>query len=594
MNLHTKHFLIGVVICLLSACSSTQKSRSLTPKVSEKKVEPVRKTQNNFELIQAQRTKAEFDNFFFTGQKEKMTGNSQNAVWNFEQALKIEPKNHAVLYELAVGYFNQNQYVKAEDAIKKAVAIDKENKWYRILQADIYQNQRKWADAAKTYSDLIDLYPDNKEFYGSLATYYTILGKTNDAAKVYDRMGKQFGDNEQAAVSKHKLYFEAGKFKEALVEIKKLVEADPTNKRYLQMLAQTYFKVGDNDKAFETFKKLEEKFPGDPMTSLALAEFYYKKGDKPKSSEYLLSAFASPQMGVDQKIQILYQNYLMQKMSDKMRAEAYQLLDEVVKVHPTEAKGWAIYADFLMVENRKEDARIKYRKAIEFRKDVFSVWQQLLTIEFELRDYKTLNEESEKALEYFPSQPIIYYFSGNAKLELKKFKEAAEAFQNGLNLNGDNRNLETQLQLGLAEAYYRQEDLTNAFATFDKVLAYDSVTNLLALNNYAYYLSVKKMNLAKAERMSKKTIEVEPNNASYLDTYGWILFINGKYKEAADYIKKALDLDKTSYEVFEHYGDVLFKLGNTDEAVANWKKAKELGSDSKTIDKKISEKRIIE
>jgi Tfp pilus assembly protein PilF len=98
----------------------------------------------------------------------------------------------------------------------------------------------------------------------------------------------------------------------------------------------------------------------------------------------------------------------------------------------------------------------------------------------------------------------------------------------------------------------------------------------------------------KAEAMSKKSLEKEPQNASYLDTYGWILYQRGKYEEAAKYIIQSLDIEKNNAEVNEHYGDVQYKLGNVDKAVEYWKNAKQYGSDSPTLDKKISNQKIVE
>ena len=117
-------------------------------------------------------------------------------------------------------------------------------------------------------------------------------------------------------------------------------------------------------------------------------------------------------------------------------------------------------------------------------------------------------------------------------------------------------------------------------------------SNALVLNNYAYYLAVRGEQMEKAEEMSKKSLEKEPENASYLDTYGYILFKNGKYEEAEKYIKKSLDKEPESGEINEHYGDVQYKLGNKEAAMDYWKKAKKYGSEGEDLKKKIEEGKL--
>lgn len=538
--------------------------------------------------------KLEFDRVFFEGQKEKLLGNFENAAKHFENATKIDNQSGVSYYELANAYMNMRKFAMAEQAAKISIDRDGKNKWYRILLADVYQNQKKWAEAAGVYEKLTELYPDNTDYYFNLAALYLMLDKPNDAVKVYDRVEKKFGPLENILLQKHKIYYESGKYEKALDEINKLVKSDPENIKYQQILAQTYLKAGKEAQAFELFKKIQEKDTSNANLQLVLAEYYFKKGEKTKSFEMLKQAFANKNLDIDTKIQILYTNYLMQQNPDAAaRKDAYSLTEILNATHPKDAKAHAIYGDFLYQDKKYKEAQAEYKKAVELKKDVFAVWQQLMLIETELRDYKALREDSEKALELFPNQPIVYFFNGLAKMELKNYKEAIEVMQSGLNLSLDNQSLEGQFYVNLAEAYHRTNNFEKSDEYFEKAIALDG-NNILALNNYAYYLSIRNAKLNKAEEMSKKTLALEPGNASYQDTYGWILFKMGKYEEAEKWIRKAVEQDRESGEVLEHYGDVLYKLGKTDEAVDYWKRAKKAGVESKDIDKKIAGKKILE
>ena len=119
-------------------------------------------------------------------------------------------------------------------------------------------------------------------------------------------------------------------------------------------------------------------------------------------------------------------------------------------------------------------------------------------------------------------------------------------------------------------------------------------SNITALNNYAYYLSLERRDLDKAEEMSYKTVKAEPNNATFLDTYAWILFEKGKYEEARIYIDNAIKSEEEkSSEVLEHCGDIYFMTGDAESALKYWQQSLELGNDSEILKKKIEQKKYI-
>jgi len=580
-----KYYLYAPVLCLLMLSCKTgqhaQKGGSGNPHSFTERISSYKQ--------------ANFDKQYFDGIQEKMVGNYQNALHNFEEAAKTDANNAAVYYEIANADVQLNHIADAEKAGEKAVNLDNgQNKWYILQLSDIYRFEKKWPQAAALYDRLIKSDPDDPENYFRLAAIDEAQNKNADALKVYEKVEETFGKSEDVTVQKLNIYIAMGKYDKAISEINKLIDADPANTRYYQLLADTWMKSGNEAKAMEVYDQLMLKNPNDGETQLTLAEVYLKKGDNLKAFEMLKKAFANKSLSIDNKIGILYNNYLMQpKLDEEEKKDAYTLTEIMVNTHPGEAKAHAIYGDFLYQDKKYEQARDQYRISLETKKSIFAVWQQLLSADAELKDYKSLADESEKALDYFPNQPLVYFLDGVANNQLKNYKKAATILESGLNQLTDNKALEIEFYNNLGEAYYRLNDYAKSDSYFDKALDKDP-NNTLALNNYAYYLSVRDEKLDKAEEMSKKTLDKEPDNASYLDTYGWILYKRGKFEEAAKYIKQSLDKEKQSAEVNEHYGDVEFKLGSVDTAVEYWKYAKQYGSDSPTLDKKIANHRIIE
>jgi len=285
--------------------------------------------------------------------------------------------------------------------------------------------------------------------------------------------------------------------------------------------------------------------------------------------------------------------FSLSERDTEMKNQAYELLDLIIAAHPTDPKASSIYADFLMRDKRYAEARAMFIKVNEQDDSKFGVWQQLLVCDTELNDYPAMFEHSSRALELFPTQPAMYLYKGIAALQLNKTKEALEALTDGGALVYNNRQLELQFALYLGDAYNADKNYAKSDEFYDKALVLEP-QNIYVLNNYSYYLSIRKEKLPKAKEMAKTANTLSPNNATYEDTYGWVLYEMGEYKEAKEWLEKALshggDKDGT---ILEHYGDVLYKLGNTEKALEYWKKAKEKGGASQDIDKKIADKRLV-
>jgi tetratricopeptide (TPR) repeat protein len=129
---------------------------------------------------------------------------------------------------------------------------------------------------------------------------------------------------------------------------------------------------------------------------------------------------------------------------------------------------------------------------------------------------------------------------------------------------------------------------------FGKAYQLDSA-NIMVLNNWSYFLSLRKENLAKAAYMSEKANVLSPGNPSYEDTYAWILFVKGEYSEAKKWIEKAIQNGgATNGTILEHAGDIEFKLGNVNGAVELWKKAKATADHTEQIDRKINDRSYYE
>src|SRR5690606_19447726 len=153
----------------------------------------------------------------------------------------------------------------------------------------------------------------------------------------------------------------------------------------------------------------------------------------------------------------------------------------------------------------------------------------------------SLLASSKQALRYFPNNAIIHYFSGIAYLNKKEYIPAVKALQRAIEIQPeDNAPLLGDMYSSLGDAYNFLKEYNRSDSAYEKALSYNK-DNASVLNNYSYYLSLRGERLKEAEKMSKRSLELRPNEATFLDTYGWILYKQGKYTEAKEYIEKAIE-----------------------------------------------------
>lgn len=537
--------------------------------------------------------KIEFEYLYIEGLKQKMLGNNEMAIKYFNNCIEINPQSAASLYELANIYTSKGELVTAKLLLQKATQINHKNRWYKILLAQIHQNSNQYFEASKIYTELIKQEPNNIDFLYMNALLLSTSGDTEKAIKAYNDLEKTMGYNEQIALSRQNIYRQAGKNKEAYTEIEKLIEYSPETPEYYGILADMYKEDGNQKKALEYYNKVIEKDPKNGFVNFSLATLYIQNNEIEKGYDYAIKGFLNTNVEIETKIQL----YLMLSTAPTEMKISDEQLENLIKIaletHPNDARSYGIMADFLMQRERTTEARNYMLQATEIDPNSYMLWEQLLITENQLSDFESMEINSQKAIQLFPTQAMLYLLNAVSNIQLKNYQLALKSLDNGQIYVIDNIQLNAQFDLYRAETFYNLNKSSEAFNAFEKVIKNDP-ENYMALNNYAYYLTVRGEQLEKAELMSSKVIQANPDNPTYLDTHAWVLFMKGEYRLAKFYIENALKNGGDSSEVVvEHYGDILFMLNDLSGAIEQWKKSIEMGNTSDTLKKKIAEKKYI-
>lgn len=578
-------FGVALIALTVSSCSVPQK-------VTEQVVAEAAVANQKTELLEQKQ--AEFEYLFVEALKQKMFGNAQKAIQLLSSCLEIDPNSSAAMFELANIHAVNNDFTSASLLLEKAISLNSENKWYKLLLAQIYQQTRKFSEAADIYAGLLNEEPENLEYIYMKAALLASAQRFDEAIDAYNAMEKETGTNEQISVAKQQIYVQSGSVDKAFDEINKLIETNPSEAKYYGLLADLYQSQGDKESALKNYNKIKELDPENGFVHFSLANYYLENKDIEKSFEETKKGFNSASVDIQTKLQ-LYIMLISNPEKSKLTADRQkELIDILLQQHPEDARVHTVYAEVLIKEQKLAEARGELLKSLEINSNDYVIWERVMFIDNDLQDWEELYQHTNKVVELFPNQPQAYFFNAIACVQLEKFDEAKSISEEGLDYVIDNPQLKANFLMLKGESVYKLGNKPEAFKIFDKAVEIDP-QNYLTLNNYAYYLSLEGTDLDKAERMSGSVVERFPDNSTYLDTHAWVLFKKGEYTLAKFYMESAIrNGGEENAVLLEHYGDILIKAGKTEEALDNWKKAKELGSDSLTIDKKIKEQKYIE
>ncbi len=617
-------FILSIAaLLLMSACAGSKevsKGSSAAPSLSIR-------SGGTADLLKRNPNSMVITEVYIDASKAKMLEDFPKAVELFKKVLQLDPYNDGAQYELAIMYFESGQYevsrqfiaaavindsinfiarslqdqYKKDSAdviknlnarIKEASAQYETNKWYLVLKADVLAYLGAYDDAAKTFAKLIEDHPNEVDYYFDWAYVLSRKGDFKGAIDVYNKAEAIIGVDENLILQRQRLYLEAGMITEAAAELQKLIDSNPKDLRYYQMLAELYQATEQPDKAIDIYKAMLVTDPENAFALLNMAEIYRFKGDRENYLKFLKEAFKNPDLNIDSKIRVIYP-YLLETSDKPKTEEAFSLAQIVIEAHPNEAKAHAIYGDLLYQDEQSEPALVQYKQALQLDNSVYQVWQQAFFILSELQRYEELEKTTTDALELFPSQPIIYFFNGVANNQLHAYEKAVEILNIGKVLVIDNVPLKVQFYSSLGDAYNNLQKFADSDKAFEEALKLNA-RNTYVLNNYSYYLSLRGVELEKAKKMAALATSIEPDNASFQDTYAWVLYRAGEYAEARKWMEKALGASEESGVLLEHYGDILYKLGETGKALEYWQKALGKEDTSEMLPKKIADKKLYE
>jgi tetratricopeptide (TPR) repeat protein len=574
-NRHIIWVILPLLFLLISCKVTQQPVKTVVPEAESKALSLLTEDQRQ-----------QFQYLFVEGIKQRTIGNSEEAIKIFSRCLEMDPYSSSSLYEIANIHLVRGDFQSAMMMLEKAVSLNPNNQYYLILLAKIYQQNKLYEKAADSFNLLAELEPDNTEYPIFRAEMLNVAGKPEEALACYNELEKKWGVTEQVTLGKQGIYIKQGNKQEAYHEVENLVVKFPGESKYYGLLADMYLADSLMDKSLENYNKVLQYKPNDGFVHFSLSNYYRVAGDYDKSYDHLKIGFESSDLELEAKIQM----YVLLAQSEEhplKEDQQLELINVLIDKHVDDERPRALLAEFYLSKKKIKEAREQFRLVVEINKGNYAYWERLLFIDNDLSDWKSLSQDSKAAIKYFPEQPILYILDAVSMLQLGNYQDIFAVLDSAEANATDNNQVLSQVYTYRAEAFYKLKKYEEAYSWFEKVVKIDP-QNYLAMNNYAYYLSLRSINLDVAEKLSSSVVQNNPNNSTYLDTYAWVLFKKKDFKLAKFYMESALSNSKEDSPVLiEHYGDILFFLNEKENALLQWKKSLKMGNPSKVLPEKI-------
>ena len=537
-----------------------------------------------------------YDYFFLEAMRLKEKKDYASAFGLLQHCLDIHPNAASALYEVSQYYMFLRQVPQGQEALEKAVANAPDNYWYSQGLASLYQQQNELDKAITLLEQMVVRFPAKQDPLFNLLDLYGRQEKYDKVISTLNRLEKHMGKNEQLSMEKFRIYLQMKDDKKAFQEIESLVQEYPMDMRYQVILGDVYLQNGKKQEAYDAYQKVLAVEPDNPMALFSMASYYEQTGQKELYQQQLDTLLLNKKVTSDTKISVMRQVIAENEQSSaKDSTQVIALFDRMMKQDMDDPQIPMLYSQYLLSKNMEQEAVPVLEQVVDLDPTNKAARLMLVNAAVKKEDYKQIIKVCEPGIEATPDALELYYYLAIAYHQAEQGDSVLSVCNRALeHITPDTRKeVISDFYSIMGDIYHTKKQMTEAYAAYDSALVYNS-SNIGALNNYAYYLSVERRDLDKAEEMSYKTVKAEPNNSTYLDTYAWILFEKGNYAEARIYIDNAMKNDGEKSDVIvEHCGDIYFMTGDAEGALKYWKKALEMGSESKTLKQKIEKKKYI-
>ena len=539
------------------------------------------------------RVKAEY--IFLEAEKQRNMGRDDAFHHLLQYAHSLDPENSAIAYYLGYSRLMKSNLSVSDSLfssslrmMRKHVDAHPEDKYEAMLYANGNMIANQVQEGLRVLKIQAERNPHNVEVQLSIADAYARLEDYRNAIAAYDSVQQWQGQSVQLSARKVRAYQALNDTVGAIGEMRSLLATAPRNVDYNLAMGNMMLMFGERDSALTYYDKAQQYEPENGATYLAKAQFYNAIGDSVNYDQQTYQALVSKDLDVASKVEVLadYARHLLVAKDSSARTE--NLFKVLIEQHPNEPQIRMLFSDYLAAKDDMKGAAEQMDYAVNLDPTDAQAWNRLLVLNIISENYEAAIAAGDRAIELNPNNIELYGYIAPAYYNIKQYDKAIEVYKKALAaVDSTDTEHRSMFLGGMGDAKFSMGDTIGAFALYDQAIEIDP-NNVSILNNYAYFLTLCNRDLDKAERMSAKTVQAEPQNATFLDTYAWVFYKRKEYTMAQLYIEMAIKNERhPSSDIYDHYGDILLAVGNKQEALKQWKKALELDAGNKELLEKV-------
>ena len=527
---------------------------------------------------------------FHAGVRHKLNGEINQAISKFTACLNEDQNDDAVHYALSQIYLTKNELQLALIHIKWALKIDPSNTHYKLELVNIYSATGGNKKAALLLEELIKNDLQNSELYQQAADNWVKANKIKKAIVVLNKLEYNIGYDPQILLQKATLSLLIKDNKTALSLLILANKTFPGEPAILAALVDYYLDFGSYSEVVLVLKELlyVDSFNG--FGFMLLGEIQVDNGEITEGLANLKKAVKADGLNIDQRMEILIR---LQKEKNINVIEITELVDFIAITYPKEAKAHAIKGDHYFKLNQPLIAIESYKEAVYCDPNLYQIWTQIISLEYENEQWDSLFVDSEKSLAFFPTQPMVYFFCGVAANKLFLFDKAIERLSEGLDFLVNDVSLDAEINSQLGISYFGLKQNELGYQKFEKSLQLAPRNNLI-VQTFAIQLARNQIDFSKANKLIDNLLLLDINDAKSLSAKGQVLFYEKRYSEALAFLLRALKQIENDAVLNDYLGNTNYFLGEISKASDFWSKAKLLGSKNKYLELKINTKSYYE
>jgi tetratricopeptide (TPR) repeat protein len=573
--------IISLIICALSpayAKKKTKKVQALPPKQEQ------RLNDNDMRRYQY---------FYLEAIRQEGLGNYPEAFDLYRHCLEIDSLASETHFALSGFYASLNKDDLALSHLKKACNLDPKNDEFAERLGQYYLSQNKIEEGTAVYEQLADMCRDRSEFLDILIRIYQYRKDYPKMLETLNRLEVAEGQSENLTLSKMQVYSNMGDEKGAYGELLRLVKSHPNDLNYKVMMGNWLLANGKKEEALKAYKAVLKDEPDNAQAQMSLMDFYRTVGNSTEADTLLYKILENPNTEAQTRITLMRQVVSDNEQSGGDSTRILNIFSRILSLPQNTSEMAEMQVAYMNYKHMPQDSILAgLNRVLAINPENIGARLQRLDIMWRDTIDEKVIAECEKAIDYTPEEPSLYYYLGLAKYLNKDDAGALKALRKGATTIKEDTPAEISSRIYMisGDILHSMKKSEEAYAAYDSCLNINP-DEISCLNNYAYYLSEENRDLKRAEQMSYKTIKAEPENVSYLDTYAWILYMQKRYEEARIYIDQALKNDsaQNSSVILDHAGDIYIRLGKKSDASIYWQKAIDSGADNATeIRKKIA------